>query len=314
VTSVVCPRDRGALEPSGRELVCAEGHAYPFADGVPVLLVDEAEPTHAACGRSLARARRGELPTVEPAPGIDPWVQGDILDTHGNLYRHLVGRLPRYPIPALRLPPGEGRTLLDVGCNWGRWSVAAARLGYRPLGLDPSLPAVLAARRVASELGADAEFVVGDARHLPLPDASVDVVFSYSVFHHFSRDDALRALAEIRRVVKPGGRTLVQMASAFGPRNLVRQLRRRRFREQTFPFDVRYWTPRELLSAFEETIGPTRISVDGYFALNVQPTDADLLPRRYRAVVRASERLRALSERLPALAYAADSLYLESRP
>jgi TPP-dependent pyruvate/acetoin dehydrogenase alpha subunit len=40
------------------------------------------------------------------------------------------------------------------------------------------------------------------------------------------------------------------MANAFGPRNLYLQLRRRRFREPASLFDVRYWTPRELLDAF----------------------------------------------------------------
>jgi SAM-dependent methyltransferase/uncharacterized protein YbaR (Trm112 family) len=309
VTALVCPRDHGSLEERDGVVVCAAGHEYRCAERVPVLLLEEAAPTHAACTRSLVR---GEVRVPAPADGIDPWVQGDLVDTHGNLYRGV--RLSRYPIPDLRLPRGDGRTLADVGCNWGRWSVAAARLGYRPLGIDPSLPAVLAARRVAARLGVEAEFVVGDARHLPLPDASADVVFSYSVLQHFSREDALAALRELGRVAKPGGLVLVQMASALGPRNLVRQLRRRRFREPAYPFDVRYWTPRELVAAFEEAIGPARLRVDGFFALNVQAADADLLRPRHRALVAASERLRRFSQRVPALVHAADSLYVESRP
>ena len=67
---------------------------------------------------------------------IDGWVERSIVKTHGNLYR---GRpLNRYPIPAFPLGPGEGGSLLDIGCNWGRWTIAAAQAGYRVTGVDPS--------------------------------------------------------------------------------------------------------------------------------------------------------------------------------
>ena len=98
---------------------------------------------------------------------IDPVVAYLIAATNGLMYRHLIGRLESYPIPDIDLPPGEGRTLLDVGCSWGRWSLAAARLGYTVIGIDPSLGAVMAARRVARQLNLAATFLVGDARHLP---------------------------------------------------------------------------------------------------------------------------------------------------
>src|SRR5207237_7041494 len=103
-----------------------------------------------------------------------------------------------------------------------------------------------------------------------------------------------------------------QMANAFGPRNLYRQLVRRRFREPRALFGVRYWTPEELRTAFSEAIGPAHLSVDGFFALNAQASDLELLPLRYRPVVRTSELLRRASARLPALRTVADSLYVES--
>ena len=58
--------------------------------------------------------------------------------TNGFMYLHLLGKLSEYPIPDLRLPEGNGTPLLDVGCNWGRWSIAAARKGYAATGVDPS--------------------------------------------------------------------------------------------------------------------------------------------------------------------------------
>ena len=87
-----------------------------------------------------------------------PWSPTSVGATNGILYKDAIGKLDHYPIPVLRMPPGAGRRLLDIGCNWGRWSIAAARLGYRPIGIDPSLGAVLAAKRVSEKLGLDVQF------------------------------------------------------------------------------------------------------------------------------------------------------------
>jgi SAM-dependent methyltransferase len=240
-------------------------------------------------------------------------VQEVIGATCGRLYEHLIAELPEYPIPELRLPPGDGRRFLEVGSNWGRWCVAAARRGYAPTGIDPSLKGVQAARRVAEQLGVDAEYVVGDARRLPFPDASFDVVFSYSVFQHFSKQDALAAFDEIGRVLKPDGESLIQMANLYGAKSVWNQARERRFREPRTLFDVRYWGPRELRGELERRVGPTSLSVDGFFTLNPQPTDLALLPARYRAVVRTSEALRLVSDVVTPLTYVADSVYARSR-
>jgi SAM-dependent methyltransferase len=300
-----CPRDRAPVDLSGDELVCAHGHRYPVVDGVPILLVEEERATHAACHVSLERREAPERP--------EELVQDAIAATCGNLYRHLIGRVTTYPIPEIRLPPGEGRTFLEVGCNWGRWCVSAARRGYRVVGVDPSLDAIRAARVVAEQLGVEATYVVADARHLPFPDATFDVAFSYSVFQHFTKEDALTSFAELGRVLAPDGRSLVQMANVWGLRSLVNQARERRFREPRTLFDVRYWSPRELRDAFAHAVGPSELAVDGFLTLNPQPADLDLLPRRYRALVHGSEALRRLSRRLPWLAYAADSLFVSSR-
>ena len=300
---LVCPRDRSPLSGDG---TCAAGHEYRVVDGVPILLLDEETPTHAACGRVE------ELPPPV-REGIDPFVQEVIGATCGRLYEHLIADLPDYPIPELRLPPGEGRTFLEVGSNWGRWCVAAARRGYVPTGVDPSLKGVQAAVRVAEQLGVDPQYVVGDARRLPFADRSFDVVFSYSVFQHFSKRDALAAFDEIGRVLKPGGESLVQMANVYGARSLWNQARERRWREPRTLFDVRYWGPRELRGELERRVGPTSLSVDGFFTLNPQPTDLALLPARYRAVVHASEALRRVAGAVQPLTYVADSVYARSR-
>jgi 2-polyprenyl-3-methyl-5-hydroxy-6-metoxy-1,4-benzoquinol methylase len=234
---------------------------------------------------------------------VDEHVRASLIKTHGNLYRGAT--LRRYPIPPFPLEPGRGRTLLDIGCNWGRWTIAAARAGYRPTGIDPSKKAVGAARRVAEQLGVEAEYVLGDARELPFPDGSFDVVFSYSVLQHLAKADVRTVVAGIRRVLRPGGTVWVEMPNARGPLNLLRQAQRR-FSAGTGQ-DVRYWTLAELRATFG-AIGPTTIAADGFLTINPQAADLDLLRRRARVVVRLSGALCRASERVPLLVQVADSV------
>jgi SAM-dependent methyltransferase/uncharacterized protein YbaR (Trm112 family) len=311
---LVCPRDRSALHVEGETITCAEGHEYPFVDGIPILVLDEVEPTQPgywARPEQVAEARRraAEAPPLAAGDVVDPYVAELIIGTHGNLYRRLADGtgLTRYPIPHLPLPPGNGELLLDVGCNWGRWCLAAAQAGYVPLGIDPSFEAIAVAKRIAEQVGADTvRYAVADGRHLPLPVAAVDVVFSYSVLQHLSKPDVRTALSAIGAVLKPSGYAWIQMPNAYGLLCLVR-LAQRRFREGT-GFQVRYWRPSELRRTWTHAIGPTTLSADGFFSLNAQKADVDLLPRHLRWIVRVSERLKAASVRFPLLTNLADSV------
>ncbi len=314
IERLVCPRDRSSLRQRDGHLVCDRGHAYPMVDGIPVMLVEEAPPTHPVCGESLAMAAGGGAVSdghedIDPQ-GIDGYVQEAIAATCGNLYASLLGRLSRYPIPDLRLPRGQGESLLDIGCNWGRWSISAARMGYQAVGIDPCLESIMAARRVARQLDVKAHYLVADSRFLPFRKGSFDTVFSYSVFQHLEKADVELSLAEIAYVLRPLGVSLVQMPNAYGLHNLWVQARNG-FRDPGF-FGVRYWRPRELRALFGRMMGPTSLSVDGFFSLNVQASDRDLLPFRYRCVVSFSEALRGLSTRFAPLAAIADSLYVHS--
>jgi SAM-dependent methyltransferase len=234
---------------------------------------------------------------------VDQHVRASLIKTHGNLYRRV--RLTRYPIPPIPLPPGEGRELLDLGCNWGRWTIAAAHAGYRPIGIDLAKKSVGAARRVAEQLGVDIEYVIGDVRALPFPDASFDAVFSYSVLQHLAKDDVRSAVSEIGRVLRPGGIVWIEMPNARGPLNLARQVRRG-FSPGSGQ-EVRYWTIPELRGTFG-AIGSVSIAADGFFTINPQVADLDLLPARSRLVVRVSDALRRASAHAPFLVQIADSV------
>ena len=311
---LVCPRDKETLREDGAALVCTRGHRYAVVEGIPILLVSDVEQTHIEGTRSIHVAESGDaslLPKFNVGPKeIDPFVQKAIGATNGGLYQYLIDNLPEYPIPNLRLPPGQDRSFLEIGCNWGRWCFSAARSGYRVIGIDPSLKSIRAANRIARQLNISATFLVADGRYLPFRAGSFEQVFSYSTLQHLSRENAAAVLSEIQRILCTGGRSLVQMPNVFGIRCLYHQVRRG-FREGQ-DFDVRYWRPGELLRTFTERIGPSSLSVDGYFSLNPQVSDLHLMPLRFRALVLASEGLRRISRVLPMLAKVADSLYVSS--
>ena len=188
--------------------------------------------------------------------------------------------------------------------------IAGAQQGYLAVGIDPSLGAVLAAKRLAGRFGLQAAFVVGDATALPFAKSAFHVAFSYSVLQHFGSQALDRALREMRRVLRDDGRILVQMANALGIRSLYHQSRRRFGKGQGF--DVRYRTPQQLLKMFNRIFGDVSLAADCFLGLGIQSSDRDLLPLLNRLVVDVSEALKTLSRHFPLIRYCADSVYLST--
>ncbi len=111
------------------------------------------------------------------------------------------------PIRYAFLRPGE--TVLDVGSGGGIDTILAARrVGPegRSIGLDMLEEMCERGRRHASEAGVDGwtEFFQGEMEDIPLPDDSIDVVVSNGVLNLSGRKS--RAMAEIFRLLRPGGR------------------------------------------------------------------------------------------------------------
>lgn len=335
--NLICPVDKKPLEYKDGVLISSSQLKYPVIDGIPVMLVDDIEQTMPLVTASLERAKNNssiidtrmenlyleslgisedeKKGVIELAqknePGIDPVVSYIVGATSGYSYKELIGKVKSYPIPELRLPNVTDKLLLDVGCNWGRWSIAASRKGYTVIGIDPSLGAVMAAKRVASQLGLPIRYIVGDARFLPFPNETFDFSFSYSVLQHFSKDDAKKALCEIGRVLNSDGKSLIQMPNYLGIRSLQHQFNRR-FREAT-GFEVRYWSLSELKKAFKQSIGDSDISVDCYFGLGLQKNDMQFMSSKMKLIITLSEMLRKISYFLPPMKYLADSVYVSSR-
>ncbi|MEO5859603.1 MAG: methyltransferase domain-containing protein [Pyrinomonadaceae bacterium] len=315
-----CPQDGQPVKQAAEHLECSNGHRYLVVDGIPVMLFDDKNATHDYIRKTLEKVSRieggepvGEVVEIRTnSPGeIDPYVPENLPYTCGNLYFPAMKGIDRYPFPDLRIAKASaGELLIDIGCNWGRWSIAASEKGYRAVGIDPSLDAALAAQRIARQLDRSAVFVVGDARSLPFATNAFDKAFSFGVFQHFSKTNTNLALDEMSRVLKNGHEAVVQMATSTGIRS--RQQHRRRGFTEGDGFDVRYWSPDELVSTFESKFGPTKLTADSYFGLCVHRSDADIMPLRFRIIVYTSELLRRASLIFKPLAKVADGVYLHS--
>lgn len=168
---------------------------------------------------------------------MDAYVSRNIAATLGRMYASRAGRLPRYPIPSWpghAAAAGQSQRVLDLGCGWGRWSFAASRAGHSPVGVDRSLAALQAARRVAAELDTEAttalapspHFVCADLDRLPFRPGSFEQVFAYGVWQYLPAAGC-GAIAQAWQLLQPGGVLRIQLPHRAGTRaRLLRLLSR----------------------------------------------------------------------------------------
>jgi ubiquinone/menaquinone biosynthesis C-methylase UbiE len=102
-----------------------------------------------------------------------------------------------------------GRIVVEVGCGIGTDGSRFLEGGARYVGIDSSDTAVRTARETFDLLGFKPSVVAADATALPVRTATVDVVYSNGVLHHVDDTDA--AIAEIHRVLRPGGQCVVML-------------------------------------------------------------------------------------------------------
>jgi ubiquinone/menaquinone biosynthesis C-methylase UbiE len=119
------------------------------------------------------------------------------------------GRFRDEEVRRARIRPGE--RVLDVGCGTGSLAIAAARVvgpGGSVVGVDPSVEMIGRARAKARRTRLPVEFVATAGEALPFPDASFDVVLLSLVLHQLPSDALHATMAQVRRVLAPGGRLL----------------------------------------------------------------------------------------------------------
>ena len=117
------------------------------------------------------------------------------LKEHQALARRVADELP------------AGAKVLEVAPGPGYFAIELAKLGGDVTGLDISHTFVEIARRNAAEAGVKVDFQHGNASQIPFPDSSFDFLLCRAAFKNFS--EPVKALREMHRVLKPGGKALI---------------------------------------------------------------------------------------------------------
>ncbi len=198
--------------------------------------------------------------------------------------RHFGGRSGYYILQkdcaalAALLPPAPGR-VLDIPCGTGVYTEQLVGLGYQVVAADASEPMLA----IAAGRGTGAETRLCSIHDLPFDDNAFDATVTLRLFSHFTRQETLQGLRQLRRVIAPGGRVIFD-SFRWTPR---RWLLLRRFMAQSYIHEM---APAEVESLIQEA-GLRKVAAETRYLFS--PIWQRKLPY---AVLRA---LTAVESRLP---------------
>jgi len=164
---------------------------------------------------------------------------------------------PQLSALARRLPGDRQAAIVDAGCGNGRYALGLARNGYtNVLGVD------LFDRLETQGLF---RYDTADVAHLPLPDESVDLVYSMSVVHYLPNpEDGFR---EFGRVLKPGGTVVLSAHTRYSPFTWVRAVARACGRAKHLR-GLKFWSAGQYVRMLRSA-GLEVLDVDGFYLLFV---------------------------------------------
>jgi SAM-dependent methyltransferase len=192
--ALACPSCRAGLTHEVGSYLCPNcGTAFPILGGIPALFPPESAGAGAAC-QELYDHIANEYDDAIPSHVAEHYLQRRL---------GLIGQR------AL-----AGSAVLDVCCGTGRLASALMERGYRVAGLDASV-GMLGVFRERQSVGLA---VAGQAQHLPFRSESFEMVLSVAALHHIATPQIVAAaLAEMWRVVRPGGTVLVWDHNPLNP-------------------------------------------------------------------------------------------------
>ena len=134
----------------------------------------------------------------------------------------------------------DGDKVLDLGCGNGRLYQLFKGMSIDYIGLDASEELI----KKAWEKFPDADFSVGDMLELPFPDNSFDVIYAIASFHHLANsEDRLKALFEMQRILKPGGKVVMTNWNLLGSWG-IEQVEKGKYKRWEKDFTVPYKNPK----------------------------------------------------------------------
>ena len=205
---LACPVCGGeALAHTANALACSCGALYPFDRERRVCSL-VAQDGDSAIKRDI-RVWWGDLYRQLYAADDARWTTATLIraiDDLEDMFR------ARGHLAAVEMPLGAlaGQSVLEIGCGGGGHSALFARKGASVVAVDITPErAVSAALKLSLLPGCDGRAYQADAECLPFREGVFDIVYSNGVLHH--SEDTDRALAEVRRVLKPGGRGVLML-------------------------------------------------------------------------------------------------------
>jgi SAM-dependent methyltransferase len=140
------------------------------------------------------------MPLVQPQGWEPIWTNLDVFPEYW--------RTPETSVLAwaASLQKAGGRQALDLGCGIGRHTVALAHLGFAVTATDISLSGVKTCAAWLAREGLSATLACHEMGTLPFPNCAFDGLVAYNVVYHATLAGMRRILAEVRRVLRPGGR------------------------------------------------------------------------------------------------------------
>ena len=180
----------------------------PIAHKAPPAPPPKKGPPPAAVASVVAKTAPGKS-----APRGKPWFADlfdeDYLRTLPFLTAQATQAEAEFVIEAMTLQPGAN--VLDVGCGYGRHAMELAARGYHVVGLDLSTPLLVRGGEEAQRRGLTINFVHGDMRELDFENQFDAAYCLFSTFGYFDDEANKKALTNIARALKTGGKVLIEI-------------------------------------------------------------------------------------------------------
>ena len=181
----------------------------------------------------------------------NPWNQ--VFQTQGRVFEE---PHPLLPTVVERLKANQAQNVLDLGAGTGRHVIFLASNGFTTYALDSAPEGLAQTQRWLSSVGLQATLLEHDIyQPLPFADQFFDSIVSIQVIHHARLHQIEALVAELHRILKPGGLLLVTVAKAMNQAHHYQELEPNTY----LPLDGReaglphyFFTPEQLRQSFHQ--------------------------------------------------------------
>lgn len=264
------------------------------------------------------RSKIYEKLALEPEPkdynGTLPWiVQMQIAGTNGIHYIDRIGKLNGYPMYNLPVPKVSSGLMLDIGTGWGRWLIAGEEKGYIPIGIDIRLEFCETAIQTLHNNNKMGYAVVADLKNLPFKDNVFDLIWSFSVIQHTSKERYISCLNHIKRILKPSGFTYLEFPNKNGIRNRRGAAKlSEAIENDNLSWGVRYYSIEDYKKMFLSIFGNFQYAVHSAIGIGILPEDLKYVSLKNKVKCALSLGATKLMKTFSFLKASADSIYVKA--